>query len=372
MRYFLPLLLTLFVSTLLEAQTFRWDTPSTKTTETAAISTKQMDPRQVSARSPLAEKEVETGYATYYADYLHGQPTAFGEIYRREQLTAAHRSLPLGTLLKVTRLDNGSSVTVRVNDQAPLCNGCVVSLSYAAAQQIDLVRAGKTRVAAQVVGHSNSNPAPRTVSEPMAARSYSSTTQPTQQQRVTLVPTNTSTYNYPYDYEAHSSRNPTVVPESRSVRSRSAAPSNTPQSYERPEYNLPYRANNAPRETQPTTEYNSSYYTNNTSREPRPAVTEYNYAPSQTTGVPVAVNNPSGYGVQLGAFRNYGNAQRQVASLQQRGLSGVFIQEDRRSDGSVLNRVVVGPYQTMGTAQQQLRMLQSQYQLEGIVMQLTK
>jgi rare lipoprotein A len=100
----------------------------------------------------------ETGYAVYYADYLHGKSTSLGETYRKDELTCAHQSHPLGTLLKVTRLDNNQSVTVRVNDRGPTCDGCVVQLSLAAAAQIDLIKAGRTRVRVEVAGHSNTNP----------------------------------------------------------------------------------------------------------------------------------------------------------------------------------------------------------------------
>src|SRR5690606_1622995 len=75
----------------------------------------------------------ERGVATFYADYLEGQPTAYGEFYHKDEMTAAHRSHPAGTLLKVTRLDNQRSVIVRVNDWGQLCEGCVVSVSKVAA-----------------------------------------------------------------------------------------------------------------------------------------------------------------------------------------------------------------------------------------------
>lgn len=102
--------------------------------------------------------QLEEGYAVFYADYLHGQSTALGEIYNKYELTCAHKTLPLGTLLKVSRLDNGQSVTVRVNDRGPYDEGVVVDLSWAAANKIGLIRSGRTRVRIQPVGHSNSNP----------------------------------------------------------------------------------------------------------------------------------------------------------------------------------------------------------------------
>lgn len=104
----------------------------------------------------------QRGIAVYYADYLEGQPTAYGEIYRRNEMTAAHRTHPAGTMLRVTRLDTGRSVTVRVNDRGAFCDGCVVDLSKAAAIQLDLVRTGKAMVSLEVVGQ---QPSSATVSD---------------------------------------------------------------------------------------------------------------------------------------------------------------------------------------------------------------
>lgn len=100
----------------------------------------------------------DQGYAVFYADYLHGQSTALGEIYNKYELTCAHKTLPLGTLVKVTRVDNGQSVTVRVNDRGPYDEGVVVDLSWAAANKIGLIRSGRTIVRVEAVGHSNTNP----------------------------------------------------------------------------------------------------------------------------------------------------------------------------------------------------------------------
>ena len=75
----------------------------------------------------------ERGVAVFYADYFEGRPTAYGETYRADRLTAAHQTHPLGTLLKVTRLDTRRSVIVRVNDRGVHCDGCVIQLSKVAA-----------------------------------------------------------------------------------------------------------------------------------------------------------------------------------------------------------------------------------------------
>ncbi len=97
-----------------------------------------------------AQKE-EYGIASYYSDNFHGKPTASGELYDMNAMTAAHKTLPFGTMIKVTRLDNGKSVQVKVNDRGPHIPGRVVEVSGAAAKMLDLVRDGLAKVVVEMV-----------------------------------------------------------------------------------------------------------------------------------------------------------------------------------------------------------------------------
>ena len=100
----------------------------------------------------------EFGKAGYYADSLHGRKTASGEKYDKNLLTCAHKSLPFGTKIRVTRLDNKHSVIVKVNDRGPFSEGYVVDLSRKAAEELDLIKVGHARVKIEVV----EKPAPGT------------------------------------------------------------------------------------------------------------------------------------------------------------------------------------------------------------------
>ncbi len=86
----------------------------------------------------------EEGLASWYGgdDGFEGKPTASGEIYDSSKLTAAHRDLPLGTVVSVTNLDNGKSVQVRINDRGPFVHGRVIDLSRAAANKLGLLGPG--------------------------------------------------------------------------------------------------------------------------------------------------------------------------------------------------------------------------------------
>lgn len=93
----------------------------------------------------------ETGMASYYAEALHGRRTASGERYDSQALTAAHRTLPFGTRVRVTNLENGLSVVVRINDRGPNVEARVIDLSYAAARKLQFIDQGKTRVSLEVL-----------------------------------------------------------------------------------------------------------------------------------------------------------------------------------------------------------------------------
>lgn len=94
--------------------------------------------------------EPEYGKAAYYSDKLQGRKTSSGEPYDKAKLTCAHKTHPFGTTLRITRVDNNMSVLVKVNDRGPFHEGYVVDLSRAAAEKIDLVKAGVARVKVEV------------------------------------------------------------------------------------------------------------------------------------------------------------------------------------------------------------------------------
>jgi rare lipoprotein A len=92
------------------------------------------------------------GIASWYGEAFHGNPTASGEIYDMYGMSAAHRIMPLGSMIRVTHLENGRTVQVKVNDRGPFVRGRVLDLSYGAALALDMVRQGTAPVRFQVVG----------------------------------------------------------------------------------------------------------------------------------------------------------------------------------------------------------------------------
>lgn len=93
-----------------------------------------------------SRKVTQNGKASYYADKFQGRKTASGETFRQGRLTAAHRTLPFGTKVKVTNIANGKSVKVRINDRGPFVEGRVIDLSKKAAKRIGMVNTGVANV----------------------------------------------------------------------------------------------------------------------------------------------------------------------------------------------------------------------------------
>jgi rare lipoprotein A len=93
----------------------------------------------------------ETGLASWYGHPYHGRPSASGEIYDMEKLTAAHRTLPFGTWVRVHDLDNSKSVDVRINDRGPFVDGRIIDISHAAARQIEMIGPGVANVRLEIL-----------------------------------------------------------------------------------------------------------------------------------------------------------------------------------------------------------------------------
>ncbi len=103
-------------------------------------------------------QDIESGLASWYGRPFHGRLTASGEVYDMEAMTAAHKTLPFGTELRVLCLETGASVVVRINDRGPFVAGRIIDLSAAAARQLGLEKRGVTRVSLSLVSSAAARP----------------------------------------------------------------------------------------------------------------------------------------------------------------------------------------------------------------------
>jgi rare lipoprotein A len=119
--------------------------PSSALAITAALLGCALGASSVSAQDP---KPLQSGAASWYGPGFHGKRTANGERFNTNALTAAHKTLPFGTQLRVTNERTGKSVVVRINDRGPYAHGRVIDLSKAAAQAVGISGVGRVTLAA--------------------------------------------------------------------------------------------------------------------------------------------------------------------------------------------------------------------------------
>ena len=110
-------------------------------------------PRQIATPKPTSSKliEVVQGAASWYGPGFYGRTTANGERFSKGTLTAAHRTLPFGTKVRVTNLSNGRSVLVRINDRGPFKHHRVIDLAHGAASQLQMMQAGEVPVKLEIL-----------------------------------------------------------------------------------------------------------------------------------------------------------------------------------------------------------------------------
>jgi rare lipoprotein A len=128
---------------------------------TAACAHRGAAPVSTRPKPPSPQVEdgwTEKGIASWYGEPYHGRRTASGEVYDMHAMTAAHKTLPFGTVVKVDRRDTGADVKVRINDRGPFIEGRIIDLSYAAAQVIGLDIDGVAPVKIKVVGREDAPP----------------------------------------------------------------------------------------------------------------------------------------------------------------------------------------------------------------------
>jgi rare lipoprotein A len=110
---------------------------------------------------------IETGKASWYGEAFHGRPTSSGETYDMYKMTAAHKTLPLGTYVKVVNLNNNESIIVRINDRGPFVKGRIIDLSYSAADELHMAVPGLADVKVIALGREIGETAMETGTSPL-------------------------------------------------------------------------------------------------------------------------------------------------------------------------------------------------------------
>ena len=111
----------------------------------------QEEKNELSVPSDAKPILIQTGLASWYGPPYHNRKSSNGEVYDMNAMTAAHRTLPLGSIVRVTNVKTGSSAIVRITDRGPFIGARIIDLSLAAAKKVDLVRAGVSQVRVEVL-----------------------------------------------------------------------------------------------------------------------------------------------------------------------------------------------------------------------------
>ena len=265
----------------------------------------------------------EFGMASYYADQYHGKKTASGQLYDKTKMTCAHKSLLFGSIVRVTRLDNGKSVEVRVNDRGPFIKGRIVDLSRVAAEALGIVKIGESKVKLELLKKKvAAPPAP-----PVAVAK-----KPAPRKEVVLTEKGNNKKDE-FNIERGNAKPAVTMP---IVKPTPAAPEKTaiPESFEVAE-----------------------------------RVTRKNFSDYDLYSIKVHRPIKQGFGVQVSSLLDYKNVMRLVAQLQESNYDDVMISVEETSTGKTRYKVIVGPYESKATANNTLKKLKKKKH-DGFVIML--
>ncbi|MBB4078578.1 rare lipoprotein A (peptidoglycan hydrolase) [Lewinella aquimaris] len=330
MKRLLSLGILVTATAALGAQSFEWN----KDKPTPAPHPKEVQHDVQTYERAYAERQ--TGLAGVYTPDAQGMPTAYGETYSPDEMTTSHAVLPLGTLLRVTNVENGRSVVVRVTDKGRECDQCLVTLSQVAADKLGI--GSSAPVSLERSGFSNWNPLPPTDAVTYTPSTYSQTP--------VLASADDKAASGVVAPPRQQVEKPVANPATSSVMNREVAP--TPATFNR-------YPNSSPSEVASVT-------------PPSPTVPGRQEARGGTALTVLSATVAEGaYAVQLGAYNNQAYAQRRVDELKEQGLTDAFYQPITKADGQVINRVYSGRFANVNEAQTAAKEIENKFNIAGIV-----
>ena len=261
----------------------------------------------------------EYGVASFYSDEFHGRKTAYGDTYDKEKLTAAHKKHPYGTILKITRLDNKKSVTVKVTDKGPYIKGRVVDVSRRAAEKLGLVKVGMAEVKVEVVNRME--------------RSTS-----------------------------------TVSSASKPSRSSRSATKKVPDSFDEPvAVKKPSSKKTSLTEKGATAKKTSSKKSASSSSKSKMVTKDYKKYGLYK--IELKKPNKAGYGVQIAAVSNYENVLKHVAELQAKWFENILVSVEP-GKGKPIYKIILGPLDNEKSANTYRSSLKKKHKINGFVINL--
>lgn len=283
----------------------------------------------------------EYGLASYYSDDFQGRKTASGEKYQKDKLTAAHKSLPFGTVIKITRLDNNKSVRVRVNDRGPYIKGRIVDVSRKAAESLGLIRDGKAKVKVEVVGKgkvqaktdaqvatNTPKPKPTEYTEKKADLPPKAITQVKQAVKEAVKETTpTKTIVVPVVTEAPTTAKKPIV---KTVPNKAAEPA-----------------------------------------EAKMRLVQNDYKQYDLYKIQLMRPEKTGFGVQVASLSSYENVMKKVAELQGMWYKNILVSVEKGANAdSPVYKVILGPFPDIATATSYKNSMKKKNKIAGFVVGL--
>jgi peptidoglycan lytic transglycosylase len=295
-----------------------------------------------------AKAAEEFGIASYYSDAFHGRKTASGELYHKDKLTAAHKTLPFGTLIRVTRLDNKTSVVVKVNDRGPYIKGRIVDISKAAAIKLDLIRDGKARVKIEVIEKGTEDLVADTAPVPNLE---------------SLKPEGTKPPVANLIIEEKKETLPTEFTDKSPER---ILPVETTPVI------LP--SNNKTKETA------SENKASTTVMKPKKIdvldtgtlVKGQDFKVYDLYKIQLMRPAKGGYGVQVASMTQYENVMKQVAELQEKWFNNILVSVEKGKDDNPIYKIILGPFPDRDTADSYKKDLKTKKKMDGFVVDLSQ
>lgn len=279
-----------------------------------------------------AQAKEERGVANFYHDKYQGRKTASGDLYDKAKFTAAHKTLPFGTIVKVTRLDNKKSVQVKINDRGPYLKGVIIDLSRSAAEKLDLITIGEAHVKIEVLNR-------KTVKEEPKRKAKKTPAEFSNEDVAIVPPTTNATAN-----------------NSTPKEKAKTAPKKAPK-----------KVNKKPTAKKEVAAATTKAKAVKTSSK---LVVEKDYQSYDLYEVAIRRPSKQGFGVQVASLTNYENVFKQIAVLQGKWFTNILLSVEKGNGESPIYKIILGPFEDEKAAQNYKSNLKKKNKMDGFVVDL--
>lgn len=291
----------------------------------------------------------ERGIASYYSDSFQGRKTASGEKYDKNKMTGAHKTLPFGTIVQVTRVDDGRSVKIRINDLGPYISGRIVELSGKAGEALGLYDDGLAEVSIKVLGKSDQTPI-------LASRPTKTSSG--------LPPT--PTLNTPSNYTEKSASNGSAkVPPAKPLITDNKLVERGPETrvYDKP------TTIKVPEIKEKSSSKRSIAPEKSGVMTLEPAS---KFVAGQSYKIEILEHKTEGvlYGVQVAAVKDIDGMMKLVTNYQGQWFNDVYVNLETSADGKPIYKLVLGAFADKEKAENYKRSLKKRKKIDGFVVEL--